>query len=251
MSLVKELYEPYVLSARARISTDPVLRRLVDPAVSPEVLERFFIQFHALGVYMTEPLEGWNRRAGHRSLLLSMDALGKGLLAHSKQASGLPVTMTEDVDTLVRRWNTRYRPPLHTERLLSQYPTDAMRAWRRLVEETLTGELPPAQIAIESELLHLMQTLAPHLLANVARVLGREALEGLGALQEQAQPDAPRAVNQARLLEELVRTVPESARTLAELGGEAIELYLRFIEDCLESAESALWTPTLTSLLGQ
>ncbi len=50
MSLVKELYEPYVLHARARISTDPVMRRLVDPAIEPLVLERFFIQLNSLGV---------------------------------------------------------------------------------------------------------------------------------------------------------------------------------------------------------
>ncbi|MET0402066.1 MAG: hypothetical protein ABW123_06655 [Cystobacter sp.] len=248
MSLVKELYEPYVLSARARISTDPVMRRLVDPTIAPEVLERFFIQFHAFGVYMTEPLEGWNRRAGHRSLLQSLDTLGKSLLAHARQASSLHLTMTEDVQVLVRRWNQRYRPVLHAERLLSQYPTDAMRAYRRLVEETLTGELPPAQIAIEFELSHLMQMLGPHLLANGARVLGREAIEGLGSLKEQASPDAPRAVNQARLMEELVRTMPENARTLAELGAEAIELHLRFIEDSLESAEAALGTPLLTTV---
>jgi hypothetical protein len=247
MSLVKELYEPYVLSARARISTDPVMRRLVDPAIAPEVLERFFIQYHALGVYMTEPLEGWNRRAGHRSLLLSLDTIGKSLLAHAKQASGLSQAMAEDVRELVRRWNLTHRPLLHAERLLSQYPTDTMRAYRQLVEETLTGELPPAQIAIEFELSRLTQMLGPHLLANVGRVLGREVLEGLSSLKEQSQPDAARSLNQARMMEELVRTMPENARMLAELAAEAIELNLRFTEDCLESAESALGAPTVTS----
>jgi hypothetical protein len=248
MSLVKELYEPYVLAARARIATDPVMRRVVDPATSPELLERFLLQFHALGVYLAEPLEGWNRRAGHRSLLLSQDTLGKSLLAHAKQASGLAQTMTEDVQVLVRRWNQRFRPVLHTERLLAQHPTDAMRSYRRLVEETLTGEFPSAQIAVELESTLLMQMMGPHLLANVARVLGREALEGLCALKAQSQPDAPRAVNQARLMEELVRTMPESARTFAELSAEALELHLRFMEDCLESAEAALGTPVSASV---
>ena len=78
MSLVKELYEPYVLPARARISTDPLMRKLVDPAISPELLERFFLQYHALGVYMTEPHAGWLRRSGQRWAKRRFSAMSAG-----------------------------------------------------------------------------------------------------------------------------------------------------------------------------
>lgn len=241
MSLVKELYEPYVLPARARISTDPVMRRLVDPAIEPAVLERFFIQYHSFGVYMTEPVEGWIRRTGQRCLSLGLDSLGKGLLLHAKHEAGHHQMMIDDVRMLVRRWNIRRRSMLHTERLLAQYPTDAMRAWRQLHEQTIAGELPAAQLAIELEIDNLSLVLGPHLLSNVSRVLGRETLEGLSFLKEHVQLDV--GGTNARMMEELLQLMPENARTLAELGAEALDLYLRFLGDCLQSAEAALWTP--------
>ena len=248
MSLVKELYEPYVLPARARISTDPVMRRLVDPAIEPAVLERFFIQYHSFGVYMTEPVEGWIRRAGQRCLALGLDSLGKGLLLHSKHESGHHQMMIDDVRMLVRRWNIRRRSMLHTERLLAQYPTDAMRAYRQLHESTIAGELPAGQIAIEFEIENLSLVLGPHLLSNVARVLGRETLEGLSFLKEHVQLDVGHTALNTRLMNELLQLMPENAQALAELGARAIDIYLRFIGDCLHSAEVAMmWTPAPTT----
>jgi hypothetical protein len=241
MSLVKELYEPYVLPARARISTDPVMRRLVDPAIEPAVLERFFIQYHSFGVYMTEPVEGWIRRAGQRCLSLGLDSIGKGLLKHSKQESGHHQMMIDDVRMLVRRWNIRRRAMLHTERLLAQYPTDAMRAYRQLHEATIAGELPAGQIAIEFEIENLSLVLGPHLLSNVARVLGRDTLEGLSFLKEHVQLNVEST--NSRMMEELLQVMPENARALAEVGAEALDIYLRFLGDCLQSAEAALWSP--------
>jgi len=243
MSLVKELYEPYVLPARARISTDPVMRRLVDPTIEPAVLERFFIQYHSFGVYMTEPVEGWIRRAGQRCLVLGLDSIGKGLLAHAKHEAGHHQMMIDDVRLLVRRWNVRRRAMLHAERLLAQYPTDAMRAYRQFHEATIASELPAGQIAIELEIANLSLVLGPHLLSNVARVLGRETLEGLSFLKEHVRPDVGNTATNPRMMEELLRVMPENARTLAELGAEALDIYLRFLGDCLQSAEAALWTP--------
>jgi hypothetical protein len=244
MSLVKELYEPYVLHARARISTDPVMRRLVDPAIEPLVLERFFIQLNSLGVFMTEPVDGWIRRAGQRCISQGLDSIGRALVAHAKHEAGHHQMMIDDVRHLVRRWNSRRGQTLHVERLLAQHPTDAMRAYRQLHEQTLNGELPAGQLAIEFEIENLSVVLGPHLLSNVARVLGRETLEGLSFLKEHVRLDVGHTALNERLLEELLHQMPESARPLAELGAEALDIYLRFIGDCLQSAETALWTPT-------
>ena len=240
MSLVKELYEPYVLPARARISTNPVMRRLVDPAIEPALLERFFLQQSSLGVYMTEPVEGWIRRAGHRCIAQGLDSLGRSLLAHSKHEADHHQLMIDDVRHLVRRWNARRRPTLQTERLLAQHPTDAMRAYRQLHEDTIAGDLPMGQIAIEFEIENLSVVLGPHLLSNVVRVLGRETLEGLSFLKEHVQLEV--GGTNARMMEELLQLMPENARTLAELGAEALDIYLRFLGDCMHSAEDSLWS---------
>jgi hypothetical protein len=243
MSLIQELYEPHVLPARARIPTDEVMHRLTAPDLESHVVERFFIQYHALGVYMAEPLEGWLRRAGQRCLQQGLDTLGKGLLAHARQESHQREQLVEDTRLLVRRWNLRRPRPLRSERLLTQYPTDTMRAWRAAVEGALGHELPGAGLVPLYEWTQLTQTVGPHLMALVSRVLGREALEGLGYLREHSQVDTARAHTQARLMEELVRTMPENTPALAELGTEALGLGLHFLEDCLQSAEAALGSP--------
>lgn len=240
MSLVKELYEPYVLPARARLSTDAVMRRLSDAALEPHVLERFFLQFHALGVYMTDPLEGWVRREGQRCLMQGLDALGKGLLAQARHEAQQHVMLADDTRLLARRWNLRRPHAVDAERLLTQYPTDAMRDWRLLVEDVLTGEPPGAQIALAYEVGQFHQTVGPLLLAQVTRAFGREATDGLTFLKEHAQSGNGRALTQARMMEELLRTMPENAQVLAQQGGEVTRVYLRFLEDCLQSAEAAL-----------
>ncbi|WP_434386572.1 hypothetical protein [Melittangium boletus] len=243
MSLVKELYEPYVLPTRARLATEAVVRRLGDGSLEPHVLERFFLQYHALGVYLTEPLESWVRREGQRCLFQGLDALGKALLAQARPEAQQHVMLMDDTRLLVRRWNLRRPCTLHAERLLAQFPTDAMRDWRLHVEETLTEEPPGAQLALAYELGHFHQTLGPVLLAHVARALGREALDGLTFLKENAQPATGRALTQARLMEDLLRTMPENAQVLAERGAGVLDIHLRFLEDCLQSAEAAVWSP--------
>jgi len=83
--------------------------------------------------------------------------------------------------------------------------------------------------------------LGPHLLSNVARVLGRETLDGLSFLKEHVQLNV--GSTNSRMMEELLQLMPENARTLAEVGAEALDIYLRFLGDCLQSAEAALWSP--------
>ena len=44
----------------------PGLAVILSPTVDPTLLELFLVHFCAAGVHMTEPVEGWIRRAGER-----------------------------------------------------------------------------------------------------------------------------------------------------------------------------------------
>jgi hypothetical protein len=243
MSLVKALYEPHVLPARARLSTHPALRTLLDPEVEPALLERFFLQLNSLGVYMTEPVDKWIRRAGQRCLGMDLGKLGQALLTHAKHEAGHHRLMVDDVRYLVRRWNARRRPPLEVERLLSQHPTDAMRAYRQLHEDTINGELPAGQVAIELEIENLSVVLGPQLLEQVERVLGGEHLAGLSVLKEHVEQDVGHTALNQRMMEDLLAVMPESAPELGEIGARALDIYLRFLADCLELSEAGTWGP--------
>ena len=60
-------------------------------------------------------------------------------------------------------------------------------------------------------------------------------------LKEHVQLDV--GSTNSRMMEELLQLMPENARTLAEAGAEALDIYLRFLGDCLQTAEAALWSP--------
>ncbi len=243
MSLVKALYEPLVLPARTRISTHPALRTLLDPDVDPVLLERFFLQLNSLGVYMTQPVDKWIRRAGQRCVTMDLGKVGQALITHAKHEAGHHLMMVDDVRHLVRRWNARRMQPLGVERLLSQHPTDAMRAYRQLHEDTINGELPAGQVAIELEIENLSVVLGPRLLEQVERVLGREHLEGLSFLKEHVALDVGHTALNQRMMEDLLAEMPENASMLGEIGARALDIYLRFLEDCLELSVACTWGP--------
>jgi hypothetical protein len=241
MKLLKELYEPHVLSARSLLDTDPALCRLLEPSIPPVLLERFLIEWFSRAAYLTEPVDGWIRSTGQRCIETGLEKLGQALITHAKHEAGHHLMMVEDVRHLVRRWNERRTPALEVERLLSQHPTDAMRAYRQLHEDTIQGELPAGQVAIELEIENLSVVLGPRLLAQVERVLGPEHLQGLSFLQEHVALDVGHTALNLRMMEELLQLMPESAPELGRIGAQALDIYLRFLGDCLETAGG--WSP--------
>ncbi len=240
MSLVKDLYEPHVIRARARLKTDAALRRLVDPSISPELLERFFIQWNSLGVFMTEPVEGWIRRAGERCVALGLEKVGRSLVMHARHEAGHHLMMIEDVKHLVEGWNSRRTPRLESSRLLAQMPTDAMRAYRKLHEDVIASAMPAGQVAIEFEIENLSVVLLPSLLGNVERVLGKDFLAKLSFMQEHAEIDVGHTALNEKMLGDLLTLMPENAEALADIGSQALDIYVRFLTECLEAAEDAL-----------
>lgn len=59
-----ERYARQVQPARRVFATDPAVGLIQDPAIGASRIEAFLVYFSALGVAMTEPVEGWIRRAG-------------------------------------------------------------------------------------------------------------------------------------------------------------------------------------------
>jgi hypothetical protein len=204
-------------------------------------LERFLIEWSARGAYMTEPVEGWIRGAGERCIALGQEKLGRGLITHSRHEAGHHLMTIEDTRVLVRRWNARYAQQLDADILIAQPPTEAMRAYRELHDDTIASELPIGQAAIEYEVGYLAVTLVPRILAHVTRVLGREAMEQLSFLNEHAAVDVGHTALNERMLEEILLQHPAQARRLAAIGARGLDCYLRFLGDCLSAAQGT-WT---------
>jgi hypothetical protein len=239
-TLVKTLYEPLVEAARARFAGGEALATMLASDVAPERLELFFIHFCALGVQMTEPVDGWIRRAGDRCTALGLDDLGRSLVAHAKHEAGHHLMMIADTRKLVASWNERRRFQLDADELLGVSGSSGVRRYVALHEEVIAGNAPYGQLAIEYEIERLSVVSGPAVLGQCASVLGREALAGLSFLEEHVAVDVGHTKFNQVQLERLLAVHPEFAQGLGDAGSRALDAYAAFLADCVALADGRL-----------
>lgn len=234
--LVEELYAPYVKEARERLKTHPALQALLDPKVDPALVEGFLIQLNSLGVYMTEPVDGWIRRAGEATVKMGLTDVGNQLITHAKHEAGHHLMMIEDTKSLVARWNEHRTPKLDAEALMKQAPTQAMKDYHAIHEDTIVGSMPAAQVAIEYEIENLSVVFAPGLMEQARRVLGDNIMDAMSFVKEHAEIDVGHTALNEVMLGKLLSQVPEKAEVVGKTGARALEIYLNFMADCVERA---------------
>jgi hypothetical protein len=239
-SLVKTSYEPLVADARERFASSQALAEMLAPGVRPERLELFFIHFCAFGVQMTEPVDGWIRRAGARCTALGLTDLGRSLTAHAKHEAGHHLMMIADTRKLVASWNARRAFQLDANELLALSATNGVARYAALHEEVIAGDAPYGQLAIEYEIERLSVTSGPAVLGQCASVLGRESLAGLSFLEEHVAVDVGHTKFNELQLERLLADRPALAAGLGDAGTRALDAYATFLADCVAQADGVL-----------
>ncbi|MBJ6762647.1 hypothetical protein JGU66_17925 [Myxococcaceae bacterium JPH2] len=239
-NLVAEQYMPHVATVREALQSGPAVRTLLDPNVDPMLLEAFLIQLCSLGVYMTEPVDGWIRRAGESCLRVGLDEIGRQLITHAKHEAGHHLMMVQDTKNLVASWNTRRSPKLDAEQLLNQPPSRAMQEYREIHEETIASAMPGGQVAIEYEIENLSVQFAPKLIEQCKRVLGKDIMKSLSFIEEHVELDVGHTALNENMLTRLLGQVPAHADTIGKTGARALDIYLRFYGDCLERARKMM-----------
>jgi hypothetical protein len=228
-----EAYESRVTIARDRFDQSPAVRALFQDPIDAVTLEAFLISFAIVGVRMTEPVEGWIRRAGERCGELGLEHLAKALAAHAHQEADHHLLMLADARLLVVRWNKTRKPELDVDVLLNVPPTSGVAAYMSLHERVISGPTPYGQLAIEYEIEMLSVNYGPRLLERCAGLLGEGILEGLSFLSEHVALDAGHTnfnrVQLGRLLDEQ----PGFLDGLVAAGSEALDAYAMFLSDCL------------------
>lgn len=184
-----EEYEALLASARQRFDEHPSVAALFRDRLEPATLEAFLIYFSALGVGMTEPVEGWILRAGRRCGELGLSKLARALEAHAHQEADHHLLMQADANRLVNRWNARRQPGLSTTALLTLEPTKGVTAYRSLHEDVIAGPVPYAQLAIEYEIERLSVAYGPGLIEHCTGLPGPDILEALSFLSDHVELD--------------------------------------------------------------
>lgn len=189
---------------------------------------------------MTEPVEGWIRRAGERCQALGYARLGRALVEHAKHEAGHHRLMLDDLALLRPRWEHMGYRALDTDRLLAQAPTDAMNRYVAIHEDTIASDVPFGQIAIETEVERMSTELGPALLDACRAALGDDVLASMSFIGEHAALDVGHtAMNEAEL-DRLLAEHPEHGEPLARIGSEALGIYLDFLGDCVDGGDALL-----------
>jgi hypothetical protein len=247
MTLTESLYEPSVANARRNLRQDRRALALLDPNISPALLEMFLIEYSSLAVQMTEPVEGWIQRAGERTQQVGLGEIGRKLVRHAKHEAGHHLMLMRDTHTLVKHWNRTRGRRLDADALLRRPRTRAMQAYIDLHERTIDGERPFGQVAIELEIEGISVAWAGKFVDNCRRVLPADAQAGLSFLEEHAEIDVGHTKFNNQLMESLLHARPDAAPELGLIGANAIEIYLAFFDECFMTARREL---TATPALG-
>jgi len=232
-----EPYDELLAQARASFETSPGLNaiRLNN---DPRFLEAFLLYFCAIGAQMTEPVEGWIRRAASRCRALGLIDLSEALNRHAKAEAGHHLMMIADLRSLVKHWNARHLPPMDAEELLRTSPSYGASRYCMVHEENIVGDTPYAQIAIEYEIEQLPLRYGSLFVSRCLEIFGPEILPSLSFVTEHIDLDIGHTHFNALELKKLIDLVPDSLPAIAAAGSAALDAYAQFLADCVELAQS-------------
>jgi len=234
-----QAYENLLEPARKRFAESIAVKTLRENA-NGALCEMFLMYFCALGVHMTEPVEGWIRGAAARSEDLGLARLGRALRSHAAAEANHHLLMIADLRSLAARWNKRNSPPLDPDALLSRTLSPGVMTYRRLHEDNIAGETPFAQVAIEYEIEMLPLRFGDLVLARCIELLGMDILSSLSFITQHIALDGAHTDLNAQMLTDLLEQAPWSLPALATAGSLALDAYADFLGDCVRLAEEHL-----------
>jgi hypothetical protein len=231
-----ERYNELLTPARQRFEVSAgliALRSMTDR----RLLESFLLYFCAVGSQMTEPVEGWLRRAADQCAAIGFVKLAEGLRKHACAESGHHLMMIADLRALATHWNAHHTPAVAFEDLLRQTPGPGTVRYRQVHEDNIAGGAPYAQIAIEYEIEQLPLMYGELLIARCLEVFGAEILPKLSFVTAHVELDIEHTKFNARELAKLIDLAPECLPALVAAGSAALDAYAQFLTDCVELAK--------------
>lgn len=235
-TLSLERYNRALAAVRERFDANSALNALRSTD-DPRLLELFLLYFCAIGAQMTQPVEGWIRRAASRCFELGLAAPAKALNQHAQAESGHHMMMIADVHSLANHWNSRHTRSIDADALLNQAPTQGARSYCEVHERNIAGTTPFAQFAIEYEIEQLPLRYGSFFLARCFEVLGPEILPSLSFVSAHIDLDIGHTHFNERELAKLIDSTPESLPALVAAGTAALDAYADFLSDCVALAQ--------------
>lgn len=230
------LYEARLQPHRDIFANAPAFAFLGGAVRETEILHLFLLHYAAFGIEMTRPVEGWIRRAGEKCHATGLTEIGKGLMSHAAHEAGHEKLMIADVWALAERWNAHHAHRIDPIALARDGLPQSVRDYHALHDALTAGDAAFAQIAVEYEIEALSVRHGPALVASADGLLGGSGAEGCSFLREHVALDAAHTEFNRRQIARLLAGRPDCLDALVDAGARALEVYGRFIADCLKAA---------------
>jgi hypothetical protein len=231
-------YERLLAPARERFAVSSGVRA-IQSNQDDAFLESFLLHYCTLGVQMTAPVEHWIRGAAERCATLGLPELARSLNGHARAEAGHHLMMIADAKSLAARWNGRRRPSVEAGRLLNQAPTPGVLQYCGVHEQSLAGDTPYAQIAIEYEVEMLPLRYGDLFIGHCVEVLGPDILSSLSFVTEHIVLDIGHTEFNARSITKLLDLMPACLPALVSAGTAVLDAYAQFLADCAQLAKHA------------
>lgn len=232
-----ERYEAALEDTRISLSSNGVMKYIVDSDCPVNLFHLWSIRWAAHGVRMTEQVASWIERAGRRTKAMGLHDLGRNLQAHSHAEYGHEKLLAADARTLVNLWNQDAKEPLNAEQLIASSPLYSARKYVELHEETIGGKHPYCQVAIEYEIERISVVLGPSLLARYQQTF-KEG--GYSFIAEHVELDQGHTAFNQRQLQKILESEDDTLVPLVEAGRLALQRYAMFPAECLQLAKQDL-----------
>jgi hypothetical protein len=230
-------YDELLAPARKRFDDSEAVRVLRSNG-DAAFCEYFLINFCALGVHMTRPVESWIRRAAARCSDMGLVRLGLMLDRHAAAEADHHLLMIADLKSLA----ARRALPVDDAALLARPPTPGVAHYCLIHEENIKGATPFAQVAIEYEIEMLPLRYGALVVERAVKLLGADILSCLSFVTKHIALDGAHTDSNARMLADLIARAPEGLTALAAAGSSALDAYAEFLGDCVRLAEEAART---------
>jgi len=229
-------YEDLLAPARERFAQSFGVRAL-ESNRDAALCELFLMYFCALGVYMTKPVEDWIKRAATHCTSMGLFHVGRALRLHAAAEADHHLLMIADLRSLASRWNVRHAFPIDADALLSRSPSPGVVKYCQLHEESIAGETPFAQIAIEYEIEMLPLRYGDLVIGRCIELLGADILSCCSFVTKHIKLDSAHTDLNAGILADLIECSPWTLPALASAGSSVLDAYASFLGDCVQLAQ--------------
>jgi hypothetical protein len=231
-------YEQLVQPARERFAASHGIGQMISREIDSRTMAAFLLHFSALSIPITEPVEGWICRAGERCDALGMPEIGRALKGHAKAEAGHHRYHIDDFAHLVAFWNARWTPTVSADQISALGLTARGQEYCKVHEDTIAGQHPYCQFAIEYEIELLPVAYGPRFVENCVRLLGRDILSCLSFVTSHIEFDVGHTKFNAHFLGKMIAEQPCRLRPLVSAGAAALDAFAGHLTECMNLAEA-------------